>query len=329
MATESRQVQLAARPQGIPRKEDFRVVAISTPDPRQDEIQVANLLMSVDPYMRPRLNDDQPLDAVLGGGGIGRVIKSPRGKFREGDLVRHRAGFREMFNVQPTELSPLRKDPTLPVSLYLHALGATGLTAYGGMLEICRIREGEQVFVSAAAGAVGSVAAQIARLKGCYVVGAAGSEEKRNWLLDKAGLDAAINYKAGAIGDALAAATPNGLDAYFDNVGGGHLDAALTRMNQRGRIAICGMISAYNGEPAPVYALPAAIYGRITLRGFVSVDFPHLASAFASDMTAWLKDGSIAYQETILDGIERTADGMIGLFTGANHGKMLIRIADQ
>jgi hypothetical protein len=307
---------------------DFRLVETGTPDPEAGEAQVQTLLMSVDPYMRPRLDAAQPLDEVLAGGGVGQVVKSRAPKLREGDLVRHEAGFRELFNAPTARLALLRRDPQLPLSVYLHALGATGLTAYGGLLEVARLRDGEQVFVSTAAGAVGSVAAQIARIRGCYVVGSTGAEDKRRWLQDEAGLDAAINYKSAPIAEALAAVTPRGLDVYFDNVGGDHLDAALARMNLHGRVAVCGMISTYNGERRPVSALPAVIYGRVTLRGFVSVDFQHLAAAFAADMTGWLKDGQIACQETILDGIERTAEGLIGLFTGVNRGKMLIRFAD-
>jgi NADPH-dependent curcumin reductase CurA len=327
LSISARQVWLAARPNGLPTASCFRIVEAPTPEPAPGEAQVRNLLMSVDPYMRPRLDEAQALGAPLDGGGIGQVIKARGGRLREGDLVRHEAGFQEVFNAPAARLAPLRRDPELPLSVYLHALGAPGLTAYGGMLEVAGLSAGEQVFVSTAAGAVGQVAAQIARLKGCYVVGATGAADKVRWLLDEAGLDAAINYRDQPIAEALAAATPNGLDVYFDNVGGDHLDAALIRMNPRGRVAVCGMISTYNGEPAPVRALPAMIYGRLTLQGFVTTDFQHLAAAFAADMTGWLKDGSIAYQETILGGIERAPEGLIGLFTGANRGKMLIRIA--
>ncbi len=328
MSNSARQVRLASRPRGLPARDDFAVVEVATPDPGPGEVQVRTLLMSVDPYMRPRLDEAQPLDAPLVGGGIGRVVKAHGGRLKEGDLVRHEAGFQTLFNAPAARLAPLRRDPALPLSVYLHALGAPGLTAYGGLLEIAALRGGEQVFVSTAAGAVGSVAAQIARLKGCYVVGSTGSPDKVRWLLDEAGLDAAINYRAQPIAEALAAATPKGLDVYFDNVGGDHLDAALARMNLQGRVAVCGMISTYNGEAAPVCALPAMIYGRLRLQGFVTTDFQHLAAAFAADMTGWLKDGSIAYQETILEGIERAPEGLIGLFTGANRGKMLIHVAD-
>jgi NADPH-dependent curcumin reductase CurA len=325
---DGRQVHLIRRPQGALSSGDFRVVETTTPAPAEGQAQVQNLIMSVDPYMRPRFDADQVLNVPLQGGGIGRVTLSRTAKLKPGDLVRHGEGFQEHFNAEGTRLSLLRPDPELSLSVYLHALGATGMTAYGGLLDVGALRDGEQVFVSTAAGAVGSVAAQIARLKGCFVVGSTGAEDKRTWLLDEAGLDHVINYRAQPIAEALAAVTPRGLDVYFENVGGDHLDAALARMNSRGRVAVCGMISTYQGQGAPVFALPTVIYGRVTIRGFVGSDFPHLAAAFASDMTAWLKSGEIRYQETILEGLERTADGLVGLFAGLNRGKMLIRIAD-
>jgi hypothetical protein len=210
----------------------------------------------------------------------------------------------------------------------MHALGGTGVTAYGGLLETGALKDGEQVFVSTAGGAVGSVAAQIAKIKGCYVVGTTGSDDKAAWLRGEAGLDAVINYKTQPLAEALAAATPKGIDVYFENVGGAHLDAALVRMNVHGRIPVCGMISMYNGGGEGVHNLFALIYGRVRMEGFVASDFPHLNAQFQSDMTGWLKDGRIKYQETILDGFERAPEGLIGLFSGLNAGKMLIRVAE-
>jgi NADPH-dependent curcumin reductase CurA len=278
--------------------------------------------------MRPRLDADQALDAPLLGGGIGRVVQSKNAKFKEGDLVRHGAGFRESFVSDGRGVSVLHADPDLPLTVYLHALGGTGITAYGGLLETGALKDGEQVFISTAAGAVGSVAAQIAKLKGCYVVGSTGSDDKVAWLRDEVGLDAVINYKTQDLAAALAEATPRGIDVYFENVGGAHLDAALPRMNVRGRIPVCGMISTYNGGGEGVKNLFSLIYGRIRMEGFVASDFAHLNAAFLADMTAWLKAGQIKYQETILDGFERAPEGLIGLFEGANSGKMLIRIAE-
>jgi NADPH-dependent curcumin reductase CurA len=326
--TSARQIHLVKRPVGVPVLDDFAVVEVQVPDAGEGEIQVRNVLMSVDPYMRPRLDADQPLGAAMLGGGIGRVTQSNNAKFREGDLVRHGAGMQELFVSDGRGAAVVKQDPDLPLSVYMHALGGTGITAYGGLLETGALKDGEQVFVSTAAGAVGSVVAQIAKLKGCYVVGSTGSAEKKQWLLEEAGLDAAIDYHAENLAEALKAATPKGIDVYFENVGGGHLDAALPRMNVRGRIPVCGMISTYNGGGEGVKNLFALIYGRVRMEGFVASDFPHLNAQFVDDMTGWLKSGKIKYQETVLDGFERAPEGLIGLFSGKNSGKMLIKVSE-
>jgi NADPH-dependent curcumin reductase CurA len=326
--TTSRQIHLVTRPKGIPVLADFAVVEAAIPSTEENEIQVQALIMSVDPYMRPRLDADQALNAPLLGGGIGRVIQSRNSKFQEGQLVRHGLGFREVFVSDGRGVSVLNRDPALPLSVYMHALGGTGITAYGGLLETGKLKDGEQVVVSTAGGAVGSVVAQIARIRGCYVVGSTGSDEKAAWLRDVAGLDAVINYKTQPLAEALKAATPKGIDVYFENVGGAQLDAALPRMNLHGRIPVCGMISTYNGGGEGVRNLFNMIYKRIRMEGFVATDFAHLNAAFLSDMTEWLKSGQIKYQETVLNGFERAPEGLIGLFEGRNSGKMLIHIAD-
>jgi NADPH-dependent curcumin reductase CurA len=326
--TASRQIHLVRRPSGVPVVEDFAVVEVDTPDAAEGEVQVQNVLMSVDPYMRPRLTADQPLDAPMLGGGIGRIVQSRNPRFKEGDLVRHGAGMQERFNSDGKGLQVLTPDPALSLSVYMHALGGTGITAYGGLLETGALKDGEQVFVSTAGGAVGSVVAQIAKIKGCYVGGSTGADEKAAWLRDEVGLDAVINYKTTPLTKVLREAMPKGIDVYFENVGGGHLDAVLPRMNQRGRVAVCGMISTYNGGGEGVRNLSTMIYSRIRMEGFVASDFPHLQAAFVSDMTGWLKDGRIKYQETILDGFERAPEGLIGLFSGLNSGKMLIRVSE-
>ena len=324
----TREIHLVRRPNGMPVPEDFAVVEAPVREPAEGESEVQALIMSVDPYMRPRLNADQKLDAPLLGGGIGRVTRSRHPDFQEGELVRHGAGMRERFVTGGQGVSVLKRDPALPLSVYMHALGGTGITAYGGLLEVGRLQDGEQVYVSTAAGAVGSVAAQIARIKGCYVIGSTGSDEKAAWLRDEVGLDAVINYKAQPLAQALKAAAPRGIDVYFENVGGAQLDAALPRMNQRGRIPVCGMISTYNGGGEGVRNLSSLIYSRVRMEGFVASDFGHLNAQFLDDMTGWLKGGRIKYQETVLDGFERAPEGLIGLFEGRNAGKMLIHVAD-
>lgn len=326
--TKTRQIHLVRRPSGIPVLTDFAVVEADVPPTGEGEVCVQTLIMSVDPYMRPRLNADQALNAPLLGGGIGRVVESRHPNFREGQLVRQGVGFREIHVTDGKTLIPLKRDPDLPLSVYMHALGGTGITAYGGLLEVGALKDGEQVVVSTAGGAVGSVVAQIAKIKGCHVVGLTGADDKVAWLRDEVGLDAVINYKTQPLVESLKAATPKGIDVYFENVGGAQLDAALSRMNVRGRIPVCGMISTYNGGGEGVKNLFNLIYGRIRMEGFVATDFAHLNAQFMSDMTGWLKDGRIKYQETVLDGFERAPEGLIGLFEGRNTGKMLIRVAD-
>jgi len=326
----SRQIHLVRRPRGVPVPEDFAIVEAALPDVGEGQVQVQNLLMSVDPYMRPRLTADQPLNEPMIGGGLGRVVQSRNPRFSEGDLVRHGAGMQERFVSDGRGMQVLKPDPALSLSVYLHALGGTGLTAYGGLLETGALKDGEQVFVSTAGGAVGSVVAQIAKIKGCYVVGSTGSDEKVRWLKEEAGLDGAFNYKTGPIRPQLKALTPKGIDVYFDNVGGETLDAALAGMNLLGRVAVCGMISGYNeaGSRTVVRNLANIIYGRITLRGFTAADFMDLRPQFLSDMAGWLREGRIKTHETIYQGIEQAPAAMIDLMKGLNLGKMLVRLAE-
>jgi NADPH-dependent curcumin reductase CurA len=330
MPTTSREVHLVRRPEGAPVAEDFALVETQVADPGEGEVLVRNLLMSVDPAMRPRMSVGQALGEAMLGGAIGRVEKSRHPALKEGELVSSRFGFREAFVSDGQGLAPVRAEPGLPLAAHMSALGGPGFTAYGGLLHIGRLQAGEQVFVSTAAGAVGSVAAQIAKIKGCWVVGSAGSDAKVSWLKDEAGLDAAFNYKAAPIRAQLRELTPKGIDVYFDNVGGEHLDAALASMNVLGRVAVCGMISGYNeaGARTSVRNLSNIIYGRITLRGFTAADFMDLRGQFQSDMAGWLREGKIKTHETIYEGIGKAAAAMIDLMAGVNLGKMLVKLAD-
>jgi NADPH-dependent curcumin reductase CurA len=238
-------------------------------------------------------------------------------------------GFREYFLSDGKGLSKLDADG-MPLVAYMSVLGLTGLTAYGGLLVIGALKDGENVFVSAAAGAVGSVAAQIAKIKGCYVIGSAGTDEKCRWLKEDLGLDVAINYKKGELRASLKAAAPKGIDVYFENVGGEHLNAALPRMNALGRIAVCGMISAYNNFGAvsePVTTLSNMIYNRVMMRGFVFYEFESKRAQFLEDMKGWIKQGRMKYRTTIVQGIDQAPTALIGLFTGANTGKMVVQLA--
>ncbi len=328
--TKSREVHLVARPNGLPAVTDFEIVDSQVADPTDGEVLVENLYMSVDPAMRPRLTNGYELHEPMSGTAIGRVVRSRTKDLAVGDLVMSRLGFREYFTARPDQLVKLDTPDGLPITVHMHALGGTGFTAYGGLLKIAQLQPDDKVFVSTAAGAVGSVAVQIAKIHGCWVVGSTGSAEKARWLAEEVGIDAVINYKEAPIRRGLRSVAPEGIDVYFDNVGGDHLDAALASMNTLGRVAVCGMISGYNepGARTTVHNLANIIYGRITLRGFTAADFPEMRPAFLREMSQWLREGRVVYRETVLEGIESAPRALIGLFEGINVGKMLVRLAD-
>jgi NADPH-dependent curcumin reductase CurA len=330
----SREIRLKNRPVGLPRASDFELATVSIPTLGAGEVLVRNLYMSVDPYMRGRMLDQpsyvqpfqvgQPLD----GGCVGQVVQSQDEQFQAGDSVLGRKGWREFYVSNGAELTKI--DPNLaPVQTYLGTLGMPGLTAYVGLLDIGRPKAGETVFVSAAAGAVGTVVCQIAKLQGCRVVGSAGAPDKVAWLREVAGIDAAFNYKdVGSLTAELGKHCPNGIDVYFENVGGAHLEAALDHMNSFGRIVLCGMISHYN-ETTPSSGprnLRLAVRKRLTLQGFIVSDHLDRQAQFYNDMGAWIAAGKIKWQETIIAGIENAPEAFIGLFKGDNVGKMLVKL---
>jgi NADPH-dependent curcumin reductase CurA len=335
--TVSREIRLKDRPVGLPRASDFELATVPIPIPGAGEVLVRNLYMSVDPYMRGRMLDQpsyvqpfqvgQPLD----GGCVGQVVQSQDEKFQADDYVLGRKGWREYYVSDGTDLTKI--DPNLaPVQTYLGTLGMPGLTAYVGLLDIGRPKAGETVFVSAAAGAVGTVVCQIAKLQGCRVVGSAGAPDKVAWLREVAGIDAAFNYKdvkdVGSLTAELGKHCPNGIDVYFENVGGAHLEAALDHMNSFGRIVLCGMISHYN-ETTPSSGprnLRLAVRKRLTLQGFIVSDHLDRQAQFYNDMGAWIAAGKIKWQETIIAGIENAPEAFIGLFKGDNVGKMLVKL---
>ena len=321
----SREIHLVKRPDGMPRDSDFALVETTLPEPGEGQVVVQNLYLSIDPATRPRLTRGQDINATLGGFALGRVLKSRAANLKEGDIVRGAYGYRERYVADARHLAKVDADPKLPLTVYMHVLGGAGFVAYGGLIEIGKMKEGEQVFVSTAAGSVGSLAAQIAKLKGCFVIGSTGSDEKAEWL-ESLGLDAVINYKKEPIRDALDRAAPRGIDVYFDNVGGEHLEAALRKMNSLGRVAVCGMISTYNDQQLGVRNLSTIIYSRINIRGFVAPDFMHLMPKFTEEMTVWLKNGDVKYRETLFDGIENAPAALIALLNGANTGKMLVKL---
>lgn len=327
----SREVHLIARPEGIPDDSDFEIVEADVADPGDGEVLVRTIYMSVDPAMRPRLRD-QELGSQMMGGAIGRVEASNNDKFKVGDNVQGGFGFREYTVSDGKGMAVLKTDPEIALSAYMGPLGGTGYTAYGGILDIGKLQEGETLFVSTAAGAVGSVAAQMGKIMNCFVIGSTGSDEKVKWLLEEAKIDHAFNYKTQKIRAELDNAAPKGIDVYFENVGGDHLDATMPRMRTLGRIAVCGMISGYNNPGSrsePVTSLSSMIYGRVTMRGFVAPDFTHTREEFVKDMTGWLKDGKMKYAETIKEGIENAPAALSGLFRSENIGKMLVRLSPE
>ncbi len=334
MAFTSTEIHLKRRPSGMPVPGDFAFVDNDLADPGEGQVLVRNLYISVDPYMRGRMNEGKgyaagyTLNEVMYGGAIGRVVASRNPDFSEGDLVSSNNGWREGFLSNGKDMGKL-PETSLPASAHLGPLGGTGRTAYEGLLGAAHMADGETVFVSGAAGAVGSIAGQIARLKGARVLGSAGSEEKVQFCKD-IGFDYAFNYRDGNLLQHLTEGAPDGLDVYFDNVGGDHLEAALAHMKRLGRIALCGAISQYNAT-APVPGprnLAVSIGMGLNLRGFIVGMFPELRESFMTDMVGWLESGEISWKETVFDGIRRTPDAFIGLFTGDNIGKMVVKLAD-
>ncbi|MEZ5559879.1 MAG: NADP-dependent oxidoreductase [Pseudomonadales bacterium] len=330
---QSREIRLKRRPEGMPQTSDFEMATVDISAPPAGSVQVRNLCMSVDPYMRGRMVDRKSyvppfqIGEALTGGAIGRVLASNDPAFAEGDIVSSNYGWREVFNARAGELSNLGKLEA-PASAYLGALGMPGMTAYVGLLEVGALKDGETVFVSGAAGAVGSIVGQIAKIHGCRVLGSAGSADKVALLENELGFDYAFDYHEGSILEHLRTGAPDGLDVYFDNVGGDHLEAALFHMRQFGRIPLCGAISQYNAT-APVPGpsnLVMAIGLGLTLRGFIVSHFNHMADQFRRDMAGWIAAGQVKYRETIYEGIERAPDAFIGLFTGANVGKMVVNL---
>lgn len=329
----SREIRLKSRPVGMTKIADFEAAEVELASPAAGQVVVRNLWMSVDPYMRGRMYDRPSyvppfqIGEALQGGAIGEVVESADSSFAPGDLVSSMFGWREGF-VAPA--SALEKLPAshVPPQAYLGVMGMPGLTAYAGLLEIGQPKPGETVFVSGGAGAVGSIVAQIAKLKGCTVVASAGSDAKCDWLR-AAGVDHAINYKHGNLLDQVRTAAPKGIDVYFDNVGGEHLEVAIELARVNARLVECGMIDSYNAaEPTPGPRNMMMVVGKsLTIRGFiVSVNFPQLRPQFLTDMGGWLAAGKIKAEETVMHGIDKAPDAFLGLFSGSNTGKMLIKL---
>ena len=331
----ARQVHLISRPVGMPIQENFKLVEVELAAPQDGEVLVKNRYMSVDPYMRGRMRAEgiyaQPygLNEVMYGAAVGEVIESADSSLQAGDIVLNGAAWQDKFVAKASAVNKLEPFDPKQISLYLGTLGMPGLTAYVGLTKYGEPKQGETVFVSAASGAVGANVCQIAKLKGCRVIGSVGSDETAQWLQDECGVDATINYKTcGDLTSALLQAAPDGVDVYFENVGGEHLQAALTAMNPFGRIAACGMIASYNNaEPQPGPNNLMLIVGKkIRINGFIVSDHADMRPQFLEEMVAWIKQGKIKSRETLADGIDNAVDAFLGLFGGKNFGKMIVKL---
>jgi NADPH-dependent curcumin reductase CurA len=329
----NRRVVLASRPAGWVTEANFRLEEVALPQPGAGEVLVKNAFLSLDPYMRGRMNDGksyaarQELGEVMIGGTVGEVVESRNPKFAAGDKVLGMLGWQQYGLSDGKGLNKIDAS-RVPVSAYLGVLGMPGVTAWVGLLDLCQPKAGETVVVSAASGAVGSVVGQIAKLKGCRAVGIAGGKAKCDYVVKELGFDACVDYKAGALNDGLKAALPDGVDCYFENVGGEILDAVLRRMNAFSRIAVCGLISQYNAtEPYGVKTFQSILTNRIKVQGFIVSDRMELWPAALADLAGWVAAGKIKYRETVTEGLENAPKAFIGLLKGENFGKQLVRLA--
>lgn len=329
--TTSRQIQLAARPVGQPTEATFRLATTKVPELGEGEVLVRNLWMSVDPYMRGRMNDTQSyippfqVGAALEGGAVGEVVSSRAATHQVGDHVLHMQGWRD-YAVGPAKGFRTVDVSQVPASAYLGVLGMPGLTAWAGLVKVAAMQPGETVFVSGAAGAVGSLVGQIATLRGGRAIGSAGTPDKVAWLRE-IGFVAAFDYHDGVLAQ-LRTAAPDGIDVYFENVGGEHLEAAIDVLNLHGRIAVCGLISSYNATTPPPGPrnFRQVITKRLRIEGFLAGDQAMHQAEFLAEVGAALASGGIQARETIVEGLENAPSAFIGLLSGANTGKMLVRI---
>jgi len=322
---------LKSRPQGSPTADNFELKAVELGPLGEGMARIVNRWLSVDPYMRGRMNDVKSyvppfaLDAPMEGGAIGEVVESRSDALQPGDLVLHMAGWRDEAVLPAAALTKL-PDLGVEPQAFLGNLGLTGGTAYFGLLDAASAKQGDIVFVSAAAGAVGSAVVQIAKAKGMTVIGSARGADKCAFVRSL-GADQAIDYTDGPIAKSLAAAAPSGIDVYFDNVGGDHLDSALALARNNARFAICGMIDAYNGgQPMALRYILRVIAARIRIQGFLFTDYMTRMPEFYAAMAPWIAAGQVKSRDTVVEGLERMPEAFLGLFEGANTGKMLVKL---
>jgi NADPH-dependent curcumin reductase CurA len=334
--TPNKQIRLASRPSGWVTADNFSFSEEAIPKPGDGEVLVRNIYLSVDPYMRGRMNDVKSyippfqVGEVLQAGVVSQVIESRFDGIDEGDFVTGMLGW-ENYSLSDGRL--LRKIPSgaAPLSYHLGVLGMPGMTAYVGLMKIAQAKKGDRVFVTAASGAVGSVVGQLARIHGCYVAGSAGSDDKVALLTDEFGYDTAFNYKTSdSLVDSVQAACPKGVDVLFENVGGDIFEAVLWNMRNFGRVALCGMIADYNiDEPQPGPRGMMLIVGRrLNIAGFIVSDHPKWCNEYARKAVGWLQDGKLNYRESIVEGIENAPQAFIDLLKGRNTGKQIVQLAD-
>jgi len=336
MDATNHQIRLAARPHGLPKPTDWEHTEEPVRDPGDGEVVVKTLFLSLDPAMRGWMNEGRSyiepvgIGDVMRAGGVGQVVASNHSDIAEGDHVTGIFGAQEYATVDGAAAQKI--DPSLaPLPSYLGALGMPGLTAYFGLLDVGAMKEGDTVAISGAAGAVGSVAGQIARIKGAKAVGIAGGEEKCRWIVDELGFDAAVDYKAEDVHRGLRKAAPDGIDVYFDNVGGEILDAALAVLRRKARVVICGAISQYNADgafrgPSNYMSL---LVNRARMEGFVVFDFANRYAEAARELAGWLSSGELKAREDVVEGgVEAFPDTLLRLFKGDNVGKLVLKVAD-
>ncbi len=336
--TTNQQIHLVSRPSGEALAENFKLVDASVPELVDGQVLVRHHYLSLDPYMRGRMNDaksyaaPQPLDAVMQGGTVGEVVASKNAGYAVGDKVVGFGGWQQFSVVDAATPGMLRKVDTthVPLSAYLGAVGMPGVTAWYGLTQICKPGAGKTIVVSAASGAVGSVVGQLAKARGCRAVGIAGGAEKCAYVVDELGFDACVDYKAHkdpkALYEALKEATPDGVDGHFENVGGAVFDAVLARMNAFGRIALCGMISGYDGEPIPMKQPQLILTNRLTIEGFIVSEHMQLWPEALKELGGMVATGKLKYRESVAQGLAAAPEAFLGLLKGRNFGKQVVKL---
>ena len=336
----NRQVLLNAHPVGFPVDADFKMVETPVPEPGDGELLIRTIYQSLDPYMRGRMSPGLSYTAgvslgeVMGAGTVGQVVASRHDRFAEGDFVLSANGWQEYAVSTPQMVRKL--DPaTAPISTAVGVLGMPGMTAYAGLLEVGELKDGEHVVVSAASGAVGAVVGQIAKIKGCRVVGVAGAQRKCDYVTGELGVDACVSHYSETLADDLKAACPDGIDVYFENVGGKVFEAVVPLLNNFARIPVCGRIANYNmtAPPEGPNEVPAlmtqVLVRRLRVRGFIVWDHAHLEGDFMRDVGGWIRSGELKYREDIVEGFENAVGAFQGLLRGENFGKLLVRVSDD